>query len=146
MLIGSRSPVRGWRPALVLVLLAGVLGMHSLASMGMSEMAAPYMTPAAVAAPASSGPAVVGVGARHEAAATGATQVVAGGVGAQDHGVMHQCLAVLSTVLLLALVLLAVAAATPGRAGVSGGAPRWPWGRAPPWTVPSLAELSVLRV
>lgn len=130
---------------LVLVLIAGVLGMHSLASMGMSEMAMPTPAVPSVSSPAGAGPVEL-VGIHHEGSTAGATQAAAVGVGAQDHGAMHECLAVLTAVLLLVVLVLAVAAATPERATVGGAGVRWQWGRAPPWTVPSLAKLSVLRV
>jgi hypothetical protein len=133
---------------LVLLLLAGVLGMHSLTSMSMSEMAMPSASTSsmpALSSPSAAGPAVL-VLAPHADGTTGAARATAGGVGGQDQGVMHECLAVLTAALLLALIVLAVFGGVPERATVGVSTLRWRWGRAPPWTVPSLAQLSVLRV
>lgn len=129
---------------LVLVLIAGVLGMHSLASMGMSEMAMPAMAMPSVSSPGAAGPAEL-AGIHHEVSTT-RPMTAAVGVGAQGHGAMHECLAVLTTILLLAALVLAVAVATSAWATVGPAGVRWRWDRAPPWTVLSLAKLSVLRV
>jgi hypothetical protein len=77
---------------------------------------------------------------------TAAVLSTADGVRGQGQGVMHECLAVLVTVLLLALIVLAVFGGVPARATVGVSTLRWRRGLAPPWTVPSLAQLSVLRV
>lgn len=131
-------------------LLAAVLGMHA-------------MTPPAGHAPAPSVQAMT----HSVQAMTGVVSNVgqpalsrAGSIVSPDHGgagsterpshaAVHLCLAVLAAVALAVAVAVAVKVAQ-SRAD-NAVAPlmavvRAEWGRAPPWTTPSLTQLSVLRV
>lgn len=123
---------RTWtaRGLLVLLLLAGVIGMHSLAAVSTpaTTLTAPSM---AVAAQPDVMPDATG---EH-------------GGGHDGHQMMHLCLAVLAVAgFALLLVLLAMVVDIPRPARSRRRAPHISLGRAPPWTTPTLAELSILRV
>jgi len=136
----TRLPRDLLRGLFAFALLAAVLGMHA-------------MTPPAGHAPAPSVQAmthsvqamtgvVSGVG---QPALSRAGSIVSpghGGAGSTErpsHAAVHLCLAVLAAVALA--VAVAGNAVAPLMAVV-----RAEWGRAPPWTTPSLTQLSVLRV
>ncbi|WP_328405985.1 DUF6153 family protein [Nocardia sp. NBC_00403] len=118
----------------VLALLAGIIAMHAgvFAVPGEHHMAAAVTT----AMPADD----------HGTAATG-TDCGSDGCG-DSHGGMHACVFILTAVgLILILVLLyRVTVDRPhlDAAALRNGRSRRE--RAPPWTVPSLAELSILRI
>jgi len=117
------------RGLLALLLLAGVIGMHSLGAVGTpaTTLTAPSM---AVTAHANVMPDGTG---EH-------------GGGHDNHQVMHLCLAVLAVAgFALLLVLLGMVVGIPRPARSRRRAPRIFLGRAPPWTTPTLAELSILR-
>jgi hypothetical protein len=127
-----RAAVRG---LLVLLILVGVIGMHSLAAV---NVPAPTATSADAMVMTDAHPTVppVNVDAMHSH-----------GGGHGQHATMHECLAVLAAaVLAVALMLLALGTnvTPPTRHRLRAG--RTSLGRAPPWTTPTLAELSVLRV
>ncbi len=129
-------------------LLAAVLGMHA-------------MTPPAGHAPAPSVQAMThsvqamtgvlsGVG---QPALSRAGSIVSpghGGAGSTErpsHAAVHLCLAVIAAVALAVAVAVKVAQSRAGNAVAPLMAVvRAEWGRAPPWTTPSLTQLSVLRV
>jgi Family of unknown function (DUF6153) len=130
----QRQPRAVVRGLLVLFLLAGVLGMHSLAGMGMpaatASAGAMVMTDAHPTAPP------VNVDAMHSH-----------GGGHGQHATMHECLAVLAAaVLAVALMLLALGTDVTPPTRRRLRAARSTLGRAPPWTTPTLTGLSVLRV
>lgn len=134
-----RSPAvsrgaRSWSVLVAFVLVAGVLGMHALPPMpgsathGMvvAEVTVGHTAPGPVASPSPS---------------TG--DAVASAVG---HVMNHPCLAVLTAALTLLLLLAGLLAAP--RDDLNAGSPPTgvPPGRDPPWTTPTLAGLSILRV
>ncbi|MFE7800526.1 DUF6153 family protein [Nocardia sp. NPDC057440] len=118
----------------VLALFAGIVAMHA----GVFTIPGEHHMAATVAAamPAED----------HGAAATGTD---CGGDGCGDsHGGMHACVFILTAVG-LALMLVLLYRVTGDRPHLDtalprNGKPRRE--RAPPWTVPSLAELSILRI
>ena len=128
----TRSAVARW--VLGIVLVVGVLGMHAVTGPPTSAPAdAMISMPMSTAAPtdiAASGPADEG----H--APTG------------GHSMLNMCLAVLGS--LVALVLLAALGARWSASSAALTSQRLPAvsraGRAPPWTVLSLHQLSLLRV
>ncbi|WP_406232998.1 DUF6153 family protein [Nocardia sp. NBC_01009] len=118
----------------VLALLAGIIAMHAgvFAIPGDHHMAAAVTT----AMPADD----------HGTVATG-TDCGSDGCG-DSHGGMHACVFILTAVG-LALILVLLYRVTVDRphldaAALRNSRPRRE--RAPPWTVPSLAELSILRI
>ena|ERR1035437_6968068 len=127
-----RAAVRG---LLVLLILVGVIGMHSLAAV---NVPAPTATSADAMVMPDAQPAV---------AAVNLGTVSSHGGGHGQHATMHECLAVLATAV-LAVILMLLALGTnvtpPTRHRLR--AARTSLVRAPPWTTPTLAELSVLRV
>lgn len=144
------SLVVRWVLAVVLVL--GVLGMHAL----MGPPAAPGATSGSVvhdsmwmSLPGAQGSAGGAAHAEKPAAYGDGAAPMGGHSPAGGHSMLTMCLAVLGA---LATVVMLAAALTrrPGRTGRSVGARvvgalSW-WGRPPPWTVPSLHQLSLLRV
>lgn len=123
---------RTWtaRGLLVLLLLAGVIGMHSLATL---DTPATTMTAPSMAAAAQADVMPVGTG-EHSGGHAG-------------HQRMHLCLAVLAVAgFALLFGLLGMVVDIPRPALPRRPAPRIFLGRAPPWTTPTLAELSILRV
>jgi hypothetical protein len=143
------------RGALVVALIVGVLGMHSLMLMGMptgvstSAVSAPAVSslvvvgdpasgmsmPVRVSPPAATSP--LGVGPHLSTTSSALERVVMPGA--------HECLAVLVAAAAVLLLVLA------GRAGWSSRVAQvivvvGRAGRAPPWRTPALTQLSVLRV
>ena len=130
----QRQPRAAVRGLLVLFLLAGVLGMHSLVGMGM-----PAATPSAGA--------MVMTDAHPTVPPVNVDAMHSHGGGHGQHATMHECLAVLATaVLAVILMLLALGTNVTPPTRHRQRAARTSLGRAPPWTTPTLAELSVLRV
>ncbi len=129
------------RGAAVVALLFGVLLMHSLP---LAHPAAGH-PPVAVhagslehshGAPEADGP--------HSASALAGTRCQGD---CSSHGALHMCMAIVSIAAALVIATSLLASASDDR-GVEG---RSAWlrshaSRAPPWTTPTLAELSVLRV
>lgn len=118
---------------MALALIAGVLVMHALPAMSGSanhgmvaaEMAVGHTAP---------GPAKSPWSASGDAAAS-----------AVGHVMSHPCLAVLTAALML---LLLIGALRTPRVDLNSSSPPTgvPPGRDPPWTTPTLAKLSILRV
>lgn len=136
----GRSSVLLWSMAVVIIL--GVLGMHALTAPGQSAT--------------TGGGGSASVMSHDTAAPTPADQCPSCGSPVDDHqtpagghSMLTLCLAVLgglTSLLLLVAVLLrwsdpVAAAAAPRRRGLARSA-----ARPPPWTVPSLHQLSLLRV
>ncbi|MFI7002751.1 DUF6153 family protein [Nocardia sp. NPDC050175] len=146
-MVEQHPPLRatGLAPALgVLVLLAGIVAMHAavFAMHGQKDAAIPDHTAMAM-------PTVVDQFATMPDADHGAPGADCAGDGCGGtHGGMHGCVFILAaTALLLALVLLyRITVARPGNgvARLRHWRPRRE--RSPPWTVLSLAELSILRI
>ena len=134
--VSVQAGIAGGRPwtargLLVLLLLAGVIGMHSLGAVG--TPATTLTTPSMAAAAAQPDVMPAGTG-EH-------------GGGHDGHQAQHLCLAVLAVAgFALLLVLLAVVVDFPRPARSRRRAPRTFVGRGPPWTTPTLAELSISRV
>ena len=138
------------RWALAVALVLGVLGMHALmgppAAAGHAGSAVAQDSTSMLGAHGSAGGAAdAGMNAAH----SGGAAPMGGHSPAGGHSMLTMCLAVLGA---LATVVVLVAALTrrpapparPAGARVVG-ALSW-WGRPPPWTVPSLHQLSLLRV
>lgn len=144
-------------------LLAGIVAMHALV-IGMSGM--PHGGPTTGGSPVMAqhspehgmaeleamlpeitAPAVLMAVAGPAPAAMVANHCADGGCGG-DHSGMHACVFVLAALLLgLGLALLAwIGLARGDTANPKVRMPRAAQARPPPWTVPSLAELSILRI
>jgi Family of unknown function (DUF6153) len=130
----QRQPRAAVRGLVVLFLLAGVLGMHSLVGMGM-----PAATPSAGA--------MVMTDAQPTAPPVNVDAMHSHGGGHGQHATTHECLAVLAAaVLAVTLMLLALGTDVTPSTRRRLRAARTSLGGAPPWTTPTLTGLSVLRV
>jgi len=136
-----RGPLRGAARGLAaLALLAAVLLMHT--AIGLPEVLAHADHPEAGHAVRMAAAPVADVQLHP---APGASCDAPGGCG--THSMLHLCLAILGSAL-AAVALLALAIRGPRSVPRMLRLPRGyaAWGRAPPWTVVSLSQLSVLRV
>jgi hypothetical protein len=144
-----RSLAARWVLAVVVVL--GVLGMHALMGPPAAAGAAgPADGSMSMSVPGSHG---VGSGSAdvvQPATADGGSTPTGGHSPAGGHSMLTMCLAVIGSLAVLVLLVAAAMARRPARddpaADVRPFVVRFSLGRPPPWTVPSLHQLSLLRV
>ena len=143
------SAVARW--ALAVALILGVLGMHTLMGPPAAAGATGDATTTDVSMSTAAAPGVVGGTAHADQPATpgdGATPL-GGHSPAGGHSTLTMCLAVLGSLAALVLLVASALARRPAVVdppdGVHPVGVRFSLGRPPPWTVPSLHQLSLLR-